>query len=121
QEWRVGGVGGGNWHWVLAGWRTLRPNATTAWRPPIGRANATSSGRWSSGWKSRVTRSMSYFESTHIRVITIPKKKVCNFVGGESSPVLANLFLHYAFDAWMQREHPSIPFERYADGTPVQA
>ncbi len=35
--------------------------------------------------------------------------------GGCSSPVLANLFLHYAFDAWMQREHPSIPFERYAD------
>jgi len=35
--------------------------------------------------------------------------------GGCMSPVLANLFLHYAFDAWMQREHPSIPFERYAD------
>jgi RNA-directed DNA polymerase len=31
------------------------------------------------------------------------------------SPVLANLFLHYAFDQWMQREYPSIPFERYAD------
>ena len=24
-------------------------------------------------------------------------------------------FLHYAFDRWMQREHPDIPFERYAD------
>lgn len=35
--------------------------------------------------------------------------------GGCISPVLANLFLHYAFDAWMQREQPSIPFERYAD------
>ena len=35
--------------------------------------------------------------------------------GGCISPVLANLVLHYAFDAWMQREHPSIPFERYAD------
>jgi RNA-directed DNA polymerase len=35
--------------------------------------------------------------------------------GGCISPILANLFLHYAFDAWMQREHPSIPFERYAD------
>jgi RNA-directed DNA polymerase len=35
--------------------------------------------------------------------------------GGCISPVLANLFLHDAFDAWMQREHPSIPFERYAD------
>ena len=27
----------------------------------------------------------------------------------------ANLFLHYAFDKWMEREHPDIPFERYAD------
>jgi len=35
--------------------------------------------------------------------------------GGVISPLLANLYLHYAFDAWMQREHPSIPFERYAD------
>jgi RNA-directed DNA polymerase len=35
--------------------------------------------------------------------------------GGCVSPVLANLFLHYAFDAWMQREYPAIPFERYAD------
>jgi RNA-directed DNA polymerase len=31
------------------------------------------------------------------------------------SPVLANLFLHYAFDCWMDREFPDIPFERYAD------
>jgi retron-type reverse transcriptase len=31
------------------------------------------------------------------------------------SPVLANLFLHYAFDAWMAREFPTIWFERYAD------
>jgi hypothetical protein len=33
--------------------------------------------------------------------------------------VLANLFLHYAFDAWMAREFPSIPFERYADDAVV--
>ena len=31
------------------------------------------------------------------------------------SPLLANLFLHYAFDMWMQRNFPSVPFERYAD------
>ena len=31
------------------------------------------------------------------------------------SPVLANLFLHYAFDTWMAREYPNIWFERYAD------
>jgi RNA-directed DNA polymerase len=35
--------------------------------------------------------------------------------GGVISPLLANLFLHYAFDAWMAREFPHIPFERYAD------
>lgn len=35
--------------------------------------------------------------------------------GGVISPLLANLFLHYAFDAWMQRQHPGLPFERYAD------
>ena len=35
--------------------------------------------------------------------------------GGVISPLLANLFLHYAFDTWMQRNFPQIPFERYAD------
>lgn len=35
--------------------------------------------------------------------------------GGVISPVLANLFLHYAFDAWMRRYYPYRPFERYAD------
>ena len=35
--------------------------------------------------------------------------------GGVVSPVLANLFLHYAFDQWMVRHHPKVPFERYAD------
>jgi RNA-directed DNA polymerase len=35
--------------------------------------------------------------------------------GSVISPLLANLFLHYAFDEWMRRNHSSIPFERYAD------
>jgi len=35
--------------------------------------------------------------------------------GGVVSPILANLFLHYAFDLWMGRNFPDIPFERYAD------
>ena len=35
--------------------------------------------------------------------------------GGVVSPILANLFLHYAFDMWMARTFPHIPFERYAD------
>jgi group II intron reverse transcriptase/maturase len=41
--------------------------------------------------------------------------------GGVISPLLANLFLHYGFDKWMEKKFPVIPFERYADGTPVQA
>ena len=35
--------------------------------------------------------------------------------GGVISPLLANLFLHYAFDTWMARTFAHIPFERYAD------
>jgi len=35
--------------------------------------------------------------------------------GGVVSPLLANLFLHYVFDKWMQRHYGDIPFERYAD------
>lgn len=35
------------------------------------------------------------------------------------SPVLANLFLHYAFDAWMAREFPAVQFERYSDDAVV--
>jgi RNA-directed DNA polymerase len=35
--------------------------------------------------------------------------------GGPISPALANLFLHYGFDAWMTREFPEIWFERFAD------
>lgn len=35
--------------------------------------------------------------------------------GGVISPLLSNLFLHYAFDKWMQRSHPDMPWCRYAD------
>jgi RNA-directed DNA polymerase len=35
--------------------------------------------------------------------------------GGVVSPLLANLFLHYALDAWMRREMRSVRFCRYAD------
>jgi RNA-directed DNA polymerase len=35
--------------------------------------------------------------------------------GGVVSPLLANLFLHYAFDMWITKKYPSICFERYAD------
>jgi RNA-directed DNA polymerase len=39
--------------------------------------------------------------------------------GSAVSPVLANLFLHYAFDAWMAREYPAVQFERYVDDAVV--
>lgn len=39
--------------------------------------------------------------------------------GSAVSPVLANLFLHYAFDMWMARELPSVRFERFADDVVV--
>jgi RNA-directed DNA polymerase len=35
--------------------------------------------------------------------------------GGVASPLLANLFLHYALDRWLTVHYPRVPFERYAD------
>ena len=35
--------------------------------------------------------------------------------GGVVSPILANLFMHYAFDVWMTKIHPELPWCRYAD------
>jgi RNA-directed DNA polymerase len=39
--------------------------------------------------------------------------------GSAISPLLANLFMHYAFDVWMSREFPNIQFERYCDDAVV--
>jgi RNA-directed DNA polymerase len=41
--------------------------------------------------------------------------------GSAISPLLANMFLHYAFDLWMAREHPGVRFERYCDDVIVHA
>ena len=35
--------------------------------------------------------------------------------GGVISPILSNLFMHYAFDLWMARTYPELPWCRYAD------
>ena len=35
--------------------------------------------------------------------------------GSAISPVLANLFMHYAFDMWLARTFPAVTFERYCD------
>lgn len=45
---------------------------------------------------------------TQVRALGTPQ-------GGVISPLLANLFLHYVFDRWIQSHHPDVPFERYAD------
>jgi RNA-directed DNA polymerase len=39
--------------------------------------------------------------------------------GGVISPLLANIFMHIAFDKWMEKYHPEKSFERYADDVVV--
>lgn len=46
---------------------------------------------------------------------TVTKRESGTPQGGVISPVLANLFMHYAFDKWMQREYTQNPWARYAD------
>ena len=55
--------------------------------------------------------------TTTTRRVTI--SRVAHCVGGVISPVLANLFMHYAFDKWLEREFPAVEFERYADDAVV--
>jgi RNA-directed DNA polymerase len=35
--------------------------------------------------------------------------------GGVISPLLANLFLHYVLDKWIEKTFPTVAFVRYAD------
>jgi RNA-directed DNA polymerase len=39
--------------------------------------------------------------------------------GSAISPILANLFMHYAFDTWLAREFPNVVFEWYCDDAVV--
>jgi RNA-directed DNA polymerase len=41
--------------------------------------------------------------SIHVRAIPALKKKVCQIVGGVASPILANVYLHYALDLWFHK------------------
>ena len=50
---------------------------------------------------------------------TLVKRERGTPQGGVISPLLANLYLHYALDSWLERKYPSVPFERYADDAVV--
>lgn len=50
---------------------------------------------------------------------TLVERKKGTPQGSAVSPILANLFMHYAFDRWMARTYPGCPFERYADDAVV--
>jgi RNA-directed DNA polymerase len=50
---------------------------------------------------------------------TLVERDMGTAQGSAVSPVLANLFMHYAFDTWMARSYPGCPFERYADDAVV--
>jgi len=41
--------------------------------------------------------------------------------GAVISPLLSNLFMHYAFDEWLRRHYPTIQFARYADDAVIHA
>jgi len=41
--------------------------------------------------------------------------------GSAISPLLVNMFMHYALDLWLGREFPSVQFERYSDDVIVHA
>ena len=45
-----------------------------------------------------------------LRAVTDHRK-----TGANLDELAANLFLHYAFDAWMSREQPGVKFARYVD------
>lgn len=45
----------------------------------------------------------------------IVKRETGTPQGGVISPVLSNLFLHYVFDVWMVKHHPTLLWSRYAD------
>ena len=46
---------------------------------------------------------------------SVQKREAGTPQGSVVSPLLSNLFLHYAFDKWMRRNFPDTPFERFAD------
>ncbi len=63
---------------------------------------------------------MSCFGSTNLLRILTLEKKVCNFVGGVRSPILANIYLHHVLDVWFKEVvqvhcKGQVLLRRYAD------
>lgn len=50
--------------------------------------------------------------------VAVPREKGTP-QGSVVGPMLLNLFMHFAFDRWMQKTHPQCPFARYADDAVV--
>lgn len=50
---------------------------------------------------------------------TLRERDIGSPQGGVISPLIANLFMHHAFDDWMARHYPHVQFERYADDVVV--
>lgn len=46
---------------------------------------------------------------------TVEEREKGSPQGSVISPLLANIFLHHAFDSWMRKRFPNVQFERYAD------
>ena len=63
----------------------------------------------SGGWSPRCNSRMAHWPPG----IAVPHR------GRRFRPLLANLFMHYAFDTWMVREFPGVRFERYCDDAVV--
>ena len=107
---------------------TSQTCATTPWPPPpyrprprasaaplsVVRPFALASNESSDTGVLSFTSQINYAASTPAHNCPL-KAEVIYCVRGAISPLLANLFLHYAFDMWMARTYPHIPFERYAD------
>lgn len=53
--------------------------------------------------------------NTNFKWALIQKQGTGTPQGGVISPLLANLFLHYVLDKWLEKTYPQLNFVRYAD------
>ena len=103
--------------------RSVAGGMTGFWSSTSRVCSTTSTTRCSYG-RSRSTRQCEWVRLYIERWLTAPLQLTDGTLvqrtkgtpqGGVVSPVLANLFLHYAFDVWMTRTYPGVPWCRYAD------